>query len=388
MAGKTASVVIIGAGIVGASIAYHLAVRGCRQVLILEKEVTPVTGSTARSFAGVRHQFSTELNIKMSQYSIERIKHFQEEIGGYSALRQIGYMLLASVSNPLHWEAVQKNVQLQRSLGVPVELLDPAGINHIVPPVYTGDLLGASYCAADGFCDPYGIATGYLKRAREMGVELQCETAVTGFRLEDGQVTAVETDRGLISCEVVVNAAGCWSGALGQLAGLDIPVKPYRRCIYSTDVFEAVPRDIPMTIDIATGFFFRKEQDYLMFSISKPDEPSGYQMGVDWDWLETVLEVGVKRLPILEQASLVQSRCWGGLYEVTPDHAPILGRHPDLPNYVSASGFSGHGVMHSPATGMLIAEEILDNRAHTFNIDDLRITRFQGAFTPLEHNIF
>ncbi len=385
MAGKTASVVIIGAGIVGASIAYHLAVRGC-QVLMLEKELTPVTGSTARSFAGVRHQFSTELNIKMSQYSIERIKHFQEEVGGHSALRQIGYLLMAS--NPLDWEAVQRNVELQRRLGVPVELLDPAAINQLVPPANTADILGASYCANDGFCDPYGIATGYLNRARERGVWLECETVVTGFQLEAGRVTALETNRGRISCEVVVNAAGCWSGVVGQLAGLNIPVEPYRRCIYSTDIFEAVPRDIPMTIDLATGFFFRKEQDYLMFSISKPDEPTGYHMGVDWDWLETVLEVGVKRLPVLEQASLVQSRCWGGLYEVTPDHAPILGRHPDLPNYVSASGFSGHGVMHSPATGLLIAEEILDGRAHSLNIDDLRITRFQEGFTPLEHNIF
>src|SRR5437868_5246143 len=122
MDGKPASVVIIGAGIVGASIAYHLAIRGCRQVLILEKESTPVTGSTSRSFAGVRHQFSTELNIKLSQYSIERIKNFHEEVGGYSDLRQIGYMLMAS--QPDHWEALQANVQLQRCLGVSSELLD------------------------------------------------------------------------------------------------------------------------------------------------------------------------------------------------------------------------------------------------------------------------
>ncbi len=382
----TASVVIIGAGIVGASIAYHLARRGCRDVLLLEKEATPITGSTSRSFAGVRHQFSTELNIRMSQYSIERIKNFSEEVGGRSDLRQIGYILMAS-SQAL-WTAVQANVLLQRRLGVPVELLDRAGLNRLVPPLYTEDLYGASYCSADGFCDPNGIASGYLKRAREQGVRLQCDTEVTGFQIESGCVTGVETNQGLISCEVVVNAAGCWSGVIGQLAGLTIPVEPYRRCIYSTDVFMAVPRDVPMTIDIATGFFFRKELDYLMFSISNPHEPAGYNFGVDWDWLDTVLEVGVKRLPVLEEASLVHPRCWGGLYEVTPDHAPVLGRHPELTNYVSASGFSGHGVMHSPATGLLIAEEVLDGRAHTLNIDELRITRFDSEFIPAENNIF
>jgi len=383
---KRASVVIIGAGIVGASIAYHLAIQGCTDVLILEKEASEVTGSTARSFAGVRHQFSTELNIRLSQYSIERIKNFTEEVGGFAELRQIGYMLLAAT--PTIWEQGQRNVALQQSLGVPVELLDPAAIRQIVPQLCTDDLLGATYCKTDGFCDPYGIATGYLRRARALGVRLQCDTSVTDFRLEGERVIGVETHDGLISCDIVVNAAGCWSGELAKRAGLHIPVQPYRRCIYATDPFPAVHRDVPMTVDLSTGFFFRKEQDHLMFSISKADEPVGYNMSVDWDWLETVLEVGVQRLPVLEEANLLPQRCWGGLYEVTPDHFPILGRHPDLPNYVSASGFSGHGVMHSPSTGLVMAEEILDGEAHTFNIDELRITRFYEGYVPSEHNIF
>lgn len=160
------------------------------------------------------------------------------------------------------------------------------------------------------------------------------------------------------------------------------------RCIYSTGIFKQVERDTPMTIDVDSGFFFRKDLDYLNFSISNPHQAAGFNSGVDWDWLETVLEVGVHRLPDLEQADLARNRCWAGLYEVTPDHTPILGRHPELPNYVSASGFSGHGVMHSPATGLLVAEEILDGAAHMLDIDELRITRFVEGYVPTEHSIF
>lgn len=203
---KPAQVVIIGAGIVGASIAYHLASRGCTEVLLLEREATPITGSTSRSFAGVRHQFSTPLNIRMSQYSIERIKRFPEEMGLPGGLRQVGYMLMASSVGA--WDGLQKNVRLQKSLGVPVEQLDAAGINRVVPQVNTSDIYGGSYCPADGFCDPHGIADGYLKRARELGVRLECDTEVTGFQIANGRVSGVETNRGLVACETVVNAAG------------------------------------------------------------------------------------------------------------------------------------------------------------------------------------
>lgn len=381
-----ASVVIIGAGIIGTSIAYHLTQRGFKDILLLEKADSPITGSTARSFAGVRHQFSTKLNIELSKYSIERLKHFTEEVGGFADLRQIGYLFMTA--SPVMWSQVQKNVALQNSLGIQVELLDATNINRLVPGVKTSDILGASFCADDGYCDPHGIASGYLKRARELGVRLQCNTEVTGFQFSNGLVTGIETTQGLISCETVVNAAGPRAGAIGQLAGLTIPVEPIRRCIYSTGVLNEIPRDIPMTFDMDTGLFFRKDLDYLLFCISNPHQVAGFNTGVDWEWLETVLEIATPRLPILEQADLAQNRCWGGLYETTPDHTPVLGRHPDLPNFVNANGFSGHGVMHAPATGLLIAEEILDKEAHSLNIDPLRIARFHSGRTSNEHNIY
>lgn len=381
-----ASVVIIGGGIVGASIAYHLAARGCRDVLILEREASPATGSTGRSAGGVRHQFNTEVNIRLSQYSIERLRHFGEEIGGYAHLRQVGYLFL--ITDAAAWARYQQQVQLQRRLGVPTELLTAADAERLLPGTVVDDVVGATYCPLDGYCDPYGIAMGYLTRARELGVRVQCDTAVTALNVEGGRVIGVETPGGTIGCDVVVNAAGAGAGAVGAMAALDIPVLPYRRTIYVTESFDALPDGMPFTFDVASGFYIRKEGRALLFGLTNPNEPSSERLDVDWEWMETVLDAGVRRFPMLQEAQLSHRKCWSGLYEVTPDHMPILGRHPELANYIDASGFSGHGVMHSPATGLLMAEEIIDGRAHSIDIDDLRITRVGAQATRHETNIF
>ena len=380
----SASVVIVGAGIVGTSVAYHLAARGCTDVIILEKASTEVTGSTARSAAGVRHQFAHEVNIRLSLYSIERLKHFHEEVGGEAGLKQIGYLLL--VSEPGRWERYRANVALQNSLGVPSRAISPAEVRDLVPFTGTDGLLGATYCAEDGHCDPHGIATGYLAAARRLGVELRRSTPAIGIRRAGGRVKAVETPQGSIRCETVVNAAGPWAGQVGSLAGLHIPVLPYRRCIYMTEPMPLLPR-FPFTIDTDSGFYMRREGDKLLIGVTNEEEPPGENLAVDWEWLEIVLERGAARFPILENTGIVRRNCWAGLYENTPDRMPILGRHPELPNYIDASGFSGHGVMHSPATGMLIAEEVLDGSAHTIDIDPLRVSRFASQSTP-ELNVY
>lgn len=386
MTKQSASVVIIGAGIVGASVAYHLAKRGCTDVIILEKAETEVTGSTAKSLAGVRHQFAQEVNILLSIYGIERLKHFHEEVGGHSGLKQVGYLLL--IDNPDTWAEYQRQVALQHSLGVKTELLTPDEIVARFPFVDPNGLLGATFGANDGYCDPHGVAMGYLRSAREKGVQLLRSTPVVGMRRESDRILAVQTPNGEIACETVVNAAGAWSGQVGALAGLEIPVLPYRRCAYMTEPFDRIPRDIPLTIDVGSGFYMRKEHDNVVFGLSKLDEPPGENFAVDWKWLNTVLESGMARFPVLEEAGLARNLCWAGLYEITPDHMPILGRHPEVNNYVSASGFSGHGVMHSPATGMLMAEEILDGRAHSIIVDELRITRFNNKEIHAEFNVY
>jgi sarcosine oxidase subunit beta len=382
----TAEVLIIGAGIIGASVAYHLAIRGCTDVLILEKAEAPITGSTALSAGGVRHQFAREVNIRLSKYSIERFKNFSQEVGGHADLRQSGYLFLINKEDT--WAQFQEQVRLQRSLDVQVELLEPRDTLEYVPGTRLDDIVGATFGSEDGFCDPYGIARGYLKRARELGVRVALSTPVTGAQLRGDRLMAVETPDGLVSGEYVVNACGAWSGQVAALLGVDLPVQPYRRNAYITERFPNFPDPIPLTFDVDTGFWMRKEQDTVLFGMANPADPPGVNLNVDWEWLPEVLDAGIDRFPLLEKARLVKKQCWAGLYGISPDHMPILGRHPEMPKYLHASGFSGHGVMHSPATGMLIAEEILDGRAHTINIDELRITRFRNMSVQSETNIY
>ncbi len=386
MNNHTAEVLIIGAGIIGASVAYHLAIRGCTDVLILEKAEAPITGSTAFSAGGVRHQFAREVNIRLSKYSIERLKNFSEEVGGHADLRQTGYLFLINQEDT--WAQYQEQMRLQQTLGVRVERLEPQEVLAYVPGTSLDDILGATFGAEDGFCDPYGIASGYLKRARELGVRVALSTPVTGAQVCGDRLMAVETPDGLVSGELVVNACGAWSGGVASLLGVNLPVQPYRRNAYMTERFPKFPDPIPLTFDVDTGFWMRKEGDSLLFGMANPADPPGVNLNVDWEWLPEVLDAGIDRFPLLEEASLAKKQCWAGLYEISPDHMPILGRHPELPNYLHASGFSGHGVMHSPAAGMLIAEEILDGRAHSIDIDELRITRFRDISVQNETNVF
>lgn len=206
--------------------------------------------------------------------------------------------------------------------------------------------------------------------------------------LEGGRARGVQTSQGPIGCDTVVNCAGPWAGDVAALAGLDVPVRPYRRNIYMTTPFAKIPRPMPFTFDIGSGFYMRHEGEGMLMGEVNPAEPSSYNTLVDWEWLDTVLEHGLARFPVLEQAGLAEQQCWAGLYEVTPDHNPILGRNPALAGYVDASGFSGHGIMHAPACGLLIGEEILDGRAHTIDIDELRIARFAGGAAHAERNVF
>ena len=369
-----AAVVIIGAGVMGASVAYHLATRGVQDVMLLEQAPTPVGGSTARSAAGVRHQFSTPTNVRLSLHSITRLRNFADEVGGDAALHQVGYLF--TINNATDWQQYQRNVAMQHELGVRVELLSPEEAARYVPGLRCDDLVGATYGPDDGYCDARGVALGYLHRAQELGVTLQCDTTVTSIVVRSRQVSEVVTSKGAIHCDIVVNAAGPWAGQVAALAGLDVPVRPVRRSIFVTEPFPALPKPIPLTIDVGSGFWMRKEGPGVLLGLARRDEPSSFNTEVDWSWLPTVETAGRWRCPSLTAAKIDALRSWAGLYEVTPDANPILGRHPELTNYVDISGFSGHGIMHSPAAGLLMAEEIIDGRAHTIPVDDLRISRF------------
>jgi sarcosine oxidase subunit beta len=381
---SSATVVIIGAGVMGASVACHLAMRGCRDVVVLEQFESEVQGSTARSAAGVRHQFSHELNVRMSQYGIERYKHFHEEMGADSGLHQVGYLFL--INDAENWRGYAEATAMQQALGVRTRMLQPSEISAIVPDVVTDDLIGATFNPDDGFCDPHSVAMGYLAKARSMGVIVERNAQVRGITTQSGRVISVETAQGSISCETVINCAGSWAGAVAALAGLTVPILPYRRNVYVTQPTTIIPGQMPLTVDVTSGFWIRKEHDSLIMGLSKPDEAPGYNIAVDWAWLDTVLDAGFARFPRLGEVTLNEKQCWAGCYEITPDHMPILGRHPELPSFINAAGFSGHGIMHAPATGLVIAEEVLDGSAQSFAIDPLRIERYRTG-SIFERNI-
>lgn len=378
---ETADVIVIGAGIIGASCACHLAERGAC-VRVLEMQSAPAMGSTGKSAAGVRVQFTEEVNIRLSWESIQTYRQFPQTFGDDVGYRPIGYLLLVP---PQQWADHLKSVALQHRLGVPVEVLSLTDAQQIVP-FETARLAGATYGPADGIVDPHSATLAFLKLGRERGVSVQFNAPVTRIQ-RAGAAWQVETPQGRFQAASLVNSAGSWAGEVAQLAGLSVPVQPVRRQIHVTAPLPK-PHAYPLTIDVLSGFYLRSEGQRVLFGRSNPEEPPGFSEGIDWDWFEPTLAAGVERFPWLEETSLDARACWWGYYEVTPDHNPVLGRMPGAESWVNAAGFSGHGVQQAPAAGRVIAEEIVDGRAHSINIDPLRIERFEGTSQAREHNIF
>lgn len=372
----SADVVVIGAGIIGASCAYHLADRGLR-VVVVDGLAAPAAGSTGRSFASVRAQWPDPLNIELSWRSIQMYRAFENDHAVSIAYRASGYLFL--VPEAL-WDAQLAAVRLQREHGVPVEVLTLDEARGRTPFEPRG-LAGATWGPADGVVDPVLVTQAYLCRARTKGTSVRLSHTVSGMQeLSDGW--RVDTHRGSIATDFVVNAAGGWSGGIAALAGLSVPVQHSRRCVYATGPLPGFPR-VPMTVDMATGGYLRSEHDRVLFALANVAECPGLNVTVDWDWMQTVLDRMTPRFPWLGDAPLDSRAAWAGTYELTPDHRPVLGRSAQADRWVNACGFSGHGVMQAPAIGMLIAEEIIDGRAGTVDIDPLRDDRFaHGAAVP------
>jgi sarcosine oxidase subunit beta len=372
-------VLIVGAGIIGAASAYRLAERGLK-VGVIEQAPAVAMGSTGRSAAGVRVQFTEATNILLSWHSIQEYRAMPE-----AAYRPIGYLFLVPASQ---WKAHLAGVELQQSLGVPVELRDLEAAQQWFDflPQAEGlePILGATYGPADGIVDPHGICMEYLRRARQLGAEVHTETEFLAAEPKGGG-WQVQTSRGLLEARFVLNAAGAWAGEVGRRAGLAIPVQPARRMVFCTSPIPH-PAWHPLTIDLSSGFWFRPEHDRLIFGRSNPAD-LGFQEGMDWSWLEPTLEVGLARFPWLKQFQLDRKASWWGYYEVTPDHNPILGRMPGVEGWVNACGFSGHGVQQAAMVGRLMAEEVVDGQAHSLDIASLRYERFSKASSTFEKNI-
>jgi len=378
----TADVVIIGGGIVGSSVAYHLAERGCTNVLIIEREDRQGMGSTAKSMGGVRAQFATSINIRMSLYSIDLFSKFEEVTGHTAGYAPQGYMFVATSGH--HLDYLKSNMQRQRACGVTnVEMFTREDILKTIPQIVADDIVGGAFCPTDGFVDPYSVMTGFSKRARERGVRLRLETDVTGIDITQGAVAGVETSRGYISTRAVVNAAGPWAASVGRLAGLDLPVEPLRRQIVKTEPFEQLSSRLPMVIDMSTGFHFRPEGSSYLMAWPDPEETYGFRTDFDYGFIEKILTRAVSRVPLFADIEVNPRRCWAGMYEVTPDHHAIIGRAPGVEGMFLANGFSGHGVMHSPATGRIVSDLILDGASSFTDSQMLRAERFVEG-TPLE----
>ncbi|MBX3143938.1 MAG: FAD-binding oxidoreductase [Trueperaceae bacterium] len=364
--------VVIGAGIVGAACAYRLSQRGLK-VIVLEAASAPATGSTGKSAAGVRVQFTSETNVRLSWESIKEYRDFEALTGESAEYRPIGYLFLVPPESAASHLA---GLEVQRRVGVPVEALTPLDAQKHVPFDISGVAV-TTFGAADGVIDPHRVTLTYLRLARSLGCEVRLDSPLTSAE-RFGGAWRVKTPKGEIAASHVINAAGAWAGEVGLRAGLAVPVKPVSRMVFSTTpAFEGVT--YPLTVDVRTGFYLRSEGARIIMGRSNPHQEPGFHEGVDWGWLDEVLEPGVTRFPWLADASLDRRACWWGYYEITPDHYPILGSMPGAEGWVNACGFSGHGVQQAAAVGRLIAEEVVDGRARSIDIGPLRIERFSQA---------
>jgi len=367
----TAEVVIVGGGIMGASTAYYLAKRGQKDAILLERDLL-AQATTGLSVGGIRQQFSHPANILLSQEALQLFKHFKEEFDIDIGFHQVGYLFLAQQEET--WKEFLANVNIQRSYKVPVEILSQKEIKNRWPYLEIDDLKGGTFCAEDGYADPYSVAMGLANAARKLGVRIAEKTEVTGIQIERDRIQGVETTKGFISTPIVVNAAGPWSSEVAKMAGIDLPAKPYRRQAFVTTAFQDIPKPVPLVLDFDVSFYFREEGPGILMGKSDPDEPSSFNTSVDWNFLTKVTEAAVLRAPILEKAEI--RRGWGGLYTISPDNNPIIGPLPGVEGLFCASGFSGHGFQHGPPAGRILSELILDGQTD-FDLSPFSYDRFK-----------
>ncbi len=379
---KVADIVIIGGGVMGASIAYHLALHGQDNIVLLEKEDFFGQGATGRCAGGVRYQFATEVNIRLSLQSLPMLERFEDETGQAIDYRQCGYLFV--LTQPADVEVFKRNVALQNQLGAGTTWLDGDEIRRRLPLMHMEDVIAGTFNPKDGLVDPNGVVMGYIRSAKRRGVQALTGMEVIGVKVVGGQVEGVETSAGVIATRVVINAAGPWAGLVGRMAGVDIPITPIRRQMFTTTPIPEIPPDFPFVIDFAQSLYFHRESQGLLIGMSNPNEKPGFDQNVDPEFELVNLESATARLPLLEHAGLASH--WAGLYEVTPDAHPIYGKTP-VEGFYTCTGFSGHGFMHGPISGKLMAEILLDGAAHSVDISMLDLARFEEGRLIREYNV-
>src|SRR4051794_23330504 len=366
----------------GSAIAHALAERGVTDVVVMERDQIG-RGATADAAGGVRQQFSTETNIRLAQESVRVWETFPERFGRDIGLRQQGYLFL--ITDPAEEPVFRENIALQQSLGVPSRWVTPQEITQLNPHVLLDDVIGGTFCPEDGWCDTYGATIGFAQAARALGVQIEEETPVTGILVAGGRVHGVQTANGDVSAPLVIITAGPQTRQVGAMAGVDLPVDPYRRMSFITEPFTALPQTLPMTIEFANGLYFHPESHGFLFGMADRDEPSSTNKTIDEGWMATTVEALVARAPAFAEANIL--RGWAGFYEVTPDDNPLLGWTGGPEGLAVAAGFSGHGFMQGPAIGRCMAELILEGAATGVDITPFRPSRFAEGATIQEHNV-
>jgi sarcosine oxidase subunit beta len=379
---KTAEIVIIGGGVMGASAAYHLADRGVKNIVLLEKESLFGQGATGRCAGGVRYQFATEINIRLSLASLPMLERFKDEIGQELDYRQCGYLFVLTKEKDV--ATFRQNVELQHKLGVRTEWLAAREVRRRLPLMKFDDALAGTFHQKDGLVDPNSVVMGYIGAAQRLGVKAISEAEVVGIRVRGDQVIGAETARGSVETRWILNAAGPWSAQIGRMAGVDLPIQPIRRQMFTTTSLPEIPSDFPFVIDFAQSLYFHRDGEGLLIGMSNPHEKPGFDQTVDTDFELINMEAAIGRMPLLEKAGRAAN--WAGLYEVTPDAHPIFGGTPIQGFYVVA-GFSGHGFMHGPIAGKLMAEYISDGTFQTVDVSMLDLARFQEGRLIQEYNV-
>jgi sarcosine oxidase, subunit beta len=371
----SSDVVIIGGGIVGSSIAYHLTAAGCRNVLVLERESATGKGSTGKSMGGVRAQFSTPANIQMSLYSIPFYSSFEERLGYPCDYRPQGYLFCAT--SEAHLKYLRANYEKQVALGLKgVRLVAGSEIREMFPLLRGDDIVGGSFCPTDGFVDPYSAMNGLMSWATDHGASLRKNATVTALVRDRRGISGVNSTAGEIATRTVVNCAGAWAAGVARLADIELPVQPLRRMLVPSEPFDRFPHTAPMIIDMSNGFHFRPESRGFLLAWNDPEETPGFKTEFEPTFVEKILTRAADRVPCFAELPINPKRAWAGLYEMTPDHHPILGEAPSVPGFFLANGFSGHGVMHAPATGRILSDLILTRSTDLIDASLLNLARF------------
>jgi sarcosine oxidase, subunit beta len=376
----SAEVVVVGGGVIGTSIAFHLSEAGL-DVCLLERDQL-AGGSTSRAAGGFRAQFSDPLNIALGLHSIEAFMQFEKRPGAEIDLHQVGYLFLLDQADDV--DAFEASVALQNELGVPSRFVDLDEAAELCPLVELHGVLAATFCPLDGHASPEAVVQGYAAGARSHGATVVTGCGVTDIRDDGSGITGVETELGTIETGTVVCAAGVWSPELAGRVGLELPVQPYLREVGFTGPVESLPPRIPLTVDFSSGLYFHREGPGLLFGMADREQPPGFVTTTDTGWLEKVLEAAEHRLPSLLDMGIAGG--WKGYYEVTPDHNALVGESHDVSRFLYATGFSGHGFLQGPAIGEIVRDLVL-RREPFVDVTPLSVERFAHAVPRPEHAV-